>query len=81
MLSDDDIKQIFFLSDKPRPTALLADDVDIIQFARNIEQFVIKTNIDKRAEIALNLDDYITQAANESRKLIASFVGKNDVSV
>lgn len=40
MLSEDTIKQILFLSDKPREDALFADEVDIIQFARNIESYV-----------------------------------------
>ncbi len=35
-LSEETIKQIFFLSDKPRKDALLADDVDIVQFANNV---------------------------------------------
>lgn len=39
MLSEAEIKQIFFLSDKPRQSALLADDVDIIQFAQNIAAY------------------------------------------
>jgi hypothetical protein len=40
MLSEELIKQIFFQSDRPRPGALLADDVDIVQFARNVEAVV-----------------------------------------
>lgn len=36
-LSEDLIKQIFFQSDKPRKDALLADEVDIVQFAQNLE--------------------------------------------
>lgn len=41
-MTDEEIKQIFFLSDKPRPNPIIADEVDIIQFARNIEAFVIE---------------------------------------
>jgi hypothetical protein len=37
MLSEELIKQIFFQSDRPRKDALLADEVDIVQFAQNIE--------------------------------------------
>lgn len=37
MLNDELIKQIFFQSDRPRKDALIADEVDIIQFAENIE--------------------------------------------
>ena len=40
MLSEDKIKQIFFLSDKPRKNALIADEVDVIQFAQNVASFV-----------------------------------------
>lgn len=40
MLSEETVKQIFFLSDKPRKDALMADEVDILQFASNIEAFV-----------------------------------------
>lgn len=40
MLSEDTIKHILFLSDKPREDALLANDVDVVQFARNIEAYV-----------------------------------------
>jgi len=40
MLSEETIKQIFFLSDKPRSNALMADEVDIIQFAENLVAFV-----------------------------------------
>lgn len=36
MLSEELIKQIFFQSDKPRKDALLADEVDIVQFAENV---------------------------------------------
>ncbi len=37
MLSEELIKQIFFQSDRPRKDALLADEVDIVQFAHNLE--------------------------------------------
>lgn len=36
-LSEELIKQIFFQSDKPRDDALLADEVDIVQFAENLQ--------------------------------------------
>jgi hypothetical protein len=35
-LSEELIKQIFFDSDLPKENAILADDVDIVQFANNI---------------------------------------------
>lgn len=36
-LSEELIKQIFFQSDRPRKDALLADEVDIVQFAEKLE--------------------------------------------
>jgi hypothetical protein len=41
-LSEETVKQIFFYSDKPRKDAILADEVDIVQFAHNIAKFVKK---------------------------------------
>ena len=35
-MNDDLILQIYFQSDRPRRDAILATDVDIIQFARNV---------------------------------------------
>ena len=40
MLSEETIKQIFFQSDRPRKDPLIADEVDIVQFAHNIELFL-----------------------------------------
>ena len=40
MLSEEMVKQIFFQSDRPRKDALLATEVDIIQFAHNIELYI-----------------------------------------
>jgi len=40
MLNEELIKQIFFQSDRPRKEALIADEVDIVQFALNIEAVV-----------------------------------------
>jgi hypothetical protein len=40
MLSEEMVKQIFFQSDRPRKDPLIADEVDIMQFAHNIEQVV-----------------------------------------
>lgn len=39
-LSEETVKQIFFYSDNPRKDALLADEVDIVQFANHVAQFV-----------------------------------------
>ena len=40
MLSEETVKQIFFQSDRPRKDPLMADEVDIMQFAHNIEKYV-----------------------------------------
>lgn len=40
MLSEETVKQIFFQSDRPREDALIADEVDLLQFAENIAAYV-----------------------------------------
>jgi hypothetical protein len=40
MLSEETVKQIFFQSDRPRKDPLLADEIDILQFAHNVELYV-----------------------------------------
>jgi hypothetical protein len=40
MLSEETIKQIFFYCDLHEPNAVVADDVDIVQFAHKIAAFV-----------------------------------------
>ena len=40
VLNKELILQVFFYSDDKRPNALIADDVDIVQFAEKIEQVV-----------------------------------------
>lgn len=49
-MTDDDIKQIFFYCDVHQPNAIIADDVDIIQFARKIEAFLKKNPAQGRGE-------------------------------
>ena len=39
-LSEETIKQIFFLCDQHEPNALIADEVDIIQFAHKIAAYI-----------------------------------------
>jgi hypothetical protein len=36
-LNEELIKQIFFQSDRPRKDAMIADEVDIVQFAEKLE--------------------------------------------
>jgi hypothetical protein len=40
MLSEETIKQIFFYCDLHEPNTVVADDVDIVQFANKIAAFV-----------------------------------------
>lgn len=40
MLSEETVKQIFFQSDRPHKDALIADEVDIMQFAEHIAEYV-----------------------------------------
>ena len=37
LLSEELVKQIFFYSDEKRPDPLIADEVDILQFAQKLE--------------------------------------------
>lgn len=39
-MDEETIKQVFFQSDRPRKNALLADGVDVVQFANNIASLV-----------------------------------------
>lgn len=41
MLTPEDIKQIFFYCSNKDPDGFYADDVDIIEFAKKIEAFVL----------------------------------------
>jgi hypothetical protein len=43
VLNEELIKQVFFYSDEKRPNALIADDVDVVQFAQKIEQVVTES--------------------------------------
>jgi hypothetical protein len=40
MLSEETVKQIFFYCDQHEENAVIADEVDIVQFARKIEAFI-----------------------------------------
>ena len=71
MLSEETTKQIFFLSDKPRKDPLMADDVDIIQFAQNVEAFVALEHARKEHErcvkIVLDLNPEVARALSNQR--------------
>lgn len=40
MLSSEEIKQIFFYCDQYEPNAVIADEVDIVQFAHKLEAYL-----------------------------------------
>jgi late competence protein required for DNA uptake (superfamily II DNA/RNA helicase) len=72
MLSEDDIKQIFFRSDEDRDDPLMADEVDILQFAHNIELAVAEHYARKERTQCVNfvrsLNPRLAQALAEKRK-------------
>lgn len=39
-LNEELVKQIFFYSDDKRPDAIIADEVDIVQFAEKLEAYL-----------------------------------------
>lgn len=39
-LNEELVKQIFFYSDDKRPNAIIADEVDIVQFAEKLEAYL-----------------------------------------
>jgi len=43
MLSEEEIKQVYFYCDEKLPDAIYANDLDIIQFAHKIEAYVAPT--------------------------------------
>lgn len=71
MLSADTIKRIFFLSDKPHRDAVHADDVDIIQFARNVALFVKRAHAEAEharcVEIVRSMNPDVARALENQR--------------
>jgi len=64
VLSEETVKQIFFYSDKPRKDAILANEVDIVQFAHNIAKFVKKQHaIDEHARCVKIVKDMNPEVA------------------
>ena len=68
-ISEELAKQIFFQSDRPRANAVLADEVDIVQYANNViavtrieiakaeHQRCVKIVADMNPEVARALDN------------------------
>ena len=40
MMSDDEIKKVFFSCEMDDPDSLYADDVDVIEFAKKLEEYI-----------------------------------------
>ncbi len=71
MLSEETIKQVFFQSDRPRKNPLIADEVDIMQFAHNIELYVAVEYARKEharcVEIVKDMNAAVGEALNNQR--------------
>jgi late competence protein required for DNA uptake (superfamily II DNA/RNA helicase) len=71
MLSEETVKQIFFQSDRPRKDPLIADEVDIMQFAHNIELYVAVEYARKEharcVEIVSHLNREVAKALDNQR--------------
>jgi len=64
-LSEEEIKQIFFYCDEKLPTAIYADEVDIIQFANKIAAYVAPT-------IAMKEHQRCVQIVNDMNREVAN---------
>jgi len=50
MLTNEDIKQVFFYCENKDPNGFYANDVDIIEFAKKIEALVLEKQSKKAPE-------------------------------
>jgi late competence protein required for DNA uptake (superfamily II DNA/RNA helicase) len=66
MLNEETIKQIFFQSDRPRKDPLMADEVDIMQFAHNIELYVAAEYARKEHERCVEIVKYMNEEVGKS---------------
>ena len=71
MLSEELIKQVFFYCDVHEPNAVVADDVDIVQFAHKIEAIVridaAKKEHQRCVEIVSQMNREVAKALNNVR--------------
>lgn len=71
MLSEEEIKQVFFYCDQHEPNAVVADDVDIVQFAHKIEAIVqieaAKREHQRCVEIVSQMNREVAKALNNVR--------------
>lgn len=72
MLTDDQIKQIFLECDNRNPEGVYADDVDILEFGRKLEQKVREESaLDEMVEcvkIVKSLNTHVADALMEKRQ-------------
>jgi hypothetical protein len=70
-LSEETVKQIFFYCDQHEPNALVADDVDIVQFAHKIAAFVAPTIAAKEhqrcVQIVSDMNREVANALNNQK--------------
>jgi len=70
-ISEELIKQIFFQSDRPRKDALLADEVDIVQFANNVIAVtrieIAKAEHQRCVKIVNDMNSEVARALNNQR--------------
>ena len=68
-LPEEKVKQIFFDSDKVREGVIVATDVDIEQFAHNIEEYIAPLYIQKEREACIGFVQSINpEVAHELAK-------------
>ena len=66
MLSEETIKQIFFYCDLHEPNAVVADDVDIVQFAHKIAAYVEPIIAAKEHRICVKIVSHMNQEVSRS---------------
>lgn len=70
-ISEELVKQIFFQSDRPRKDAVLADEVDIVQFANNVIAVtrieIAKAEHQRCVKIVNDMNPEVARALNNQR--------------
>ena len=71
MLSEEEIKQIYFYCDEKLPDAIYAEELDIIQFANKIEAYLTPTiamrEHQRCVQIVSNMNQEVGNALNNQR--------------
>jgi hypothetical protein len=71
MLSEEEIKQIYFYCDEKLPDAIYADELDIIQFANKIEAYLTPTiamrEHQRCVQIVSNMNQEVGKSLNNQR--------------